>query len=92
MGGGEWEGPCHESKFRQQIQLKSNQGQTAESNITVAECDAAVSPTCWSGLPGGAEGGGLPGQQNVIGLKLAEEAKETKAITEANSIRVTGRW
>lgn len=38
------------------------------------------------------EGGGLPGQQNVIGLKLAEEPIETKAITEANSIRVTGCW
>lgn len=40
----------------------------------------------------GGEGGGLPGQQNVIGLKLAAEPIETKAITEANPIRVTGHW
>lgn len=30
------------------------------------------------------EKGSRPAQQNVIGLKLAEELKETRTITEAN--------
>lgn len=75
--------------FKQQIQLKSNQEQKAESNINRAQFCGAVSYTSWT-LPfktwGRAKKGSLPGQQNVIGLKLAQELIETKAITEANSI------